>query len=67
MFILGGIVFVDGENSNQPAGFSEGAELLSDTVELLDDEIIFEIKLPTNNYRVEKMDLYIDDQEFVIN
>ena len=62
----GGIVFVDGENSNQPAGFSEGAELLSDTVELLDDEIIFEIKLPTNNYRVEKMDLYIDDQEFVI-
>ena len=62
----GGIVFVDGENSNQPAGFSEGAELLSDTVELLNDEIIFEIKLPTNNYRVEKMDLYIDDQEFVI-
>ena len=62
----GGIVFVDGENSNQPAGFSEGAELLSDTVELLDDEIIFEIKLPTNNYRVEKMDLYIDNQEFVI-
>ncbi|MCI5774067.1 MAG: aryl-sulfate sulfotransferase [Erysipelotrichaceae bacterium] len=60
----GGIVYVDGVNSNQPAGFSEGAELLSDTVELLDDEVIFEIKIPTNYYRVEKMSLYQDDQHF---
>ena len=60
----GGIVFVDGKNSNQPAGFSENAELLSDTVELIDDEVVFELKLPTNNYRVEKMSLYIDQDEF---
>ncbi len=62
----GGIVYVDGKNSNQPAGFSKNAELLSDTVELLDDEVIFEIKLPTNNYRVEKMSLYYEDENFKI-
>lgn len=56
----GGIVYVDGKNSNQPAGFSKDSELVSDTVELLNDEVIFEIKLPTNNYRVEKMSLYTE-------
>lgn len=60
----GGIVYVDGKNSNQPAGFSKDAKLVSDTVELLNDEIIFEIKLPTNNYRVEKMSLYSNNIEF---
>lgn len=55
----GGIVYVDGKNSNQPAGLTTGdTELVSDTVELLNDEVIFEIKLPTNNYRVEKLSLY---------
>ena len=62
----GGIVYVDGENSNQPAGFSENTTLVSDTVELLNDEIIFELKLPTNNYRVEKMSLYAANENFVL-
>ncbi len=57
----GGIVYVDGKNSNQPAGLGGADKLVSDTVELLDDEVIFEIKLPTNNYRVEKMPLYGSD------
>ena len=59
----GGIVYVDGKNSNQPAGFSKDSELVSDTVELLNDEVIFEIKLPTNNYRVEKMSLYTEEDK----
>ena len=55
----GGIVSVDGKPSNQPAGLTSGnVKLTSDTVELLNDQVIFEIVLPTNNYRVEKMDLY---------
>ncbi len=58
----GGIVYVDGKNSNQPAGFSENTTLESDTVELMNDEVIFEIKLPTNNYRVEKMNLYQEEE-----
>ena len=58
----GGIVSVDGEPSNQPAGFATGeVSLMSDTVELLNDKVIFEIKLPTNDYRVEKMSLYGDE------
>lgn len=56
----GGIVYVDGKNSNQPAGFAPHAKLVSDTVELMNDAIVFEIILPTNNYRVEKMPLYND-------
>ena len=54
----GGIVYVDGKNSNQPAGLGGADKLVSDTVEILNDEIIFEIVLPTNNYRVEKMYFY---------
>lgn len=62
----GGIVYVDGKNSNQPAGFSKGAKLVSDTVELLNKEVIFEIILPTNNYRVEKMSLYSESENFTL-
>ena len=58
----GGIVYVDGKNSNQPAGLGGADKLVSDTVEILDDEVIFEIKLPTNNYRVEKMPIYGKDE-----
>lgn len=62
----GGIVYVDGKNSNQPAGFSKNTTLVSDTVELLNDEVIFELKLPTNNYRVEKMGLYPETEDFYL-
>lgn len=62
----GGIVYVDGKNSNQPAGFSEDTTLVSDTVEILNNKIIFEIKFPTNNYRVEKMSLYSENENFVL-
>lgn len=60
----GGIVYVNGKNSNQPAGFSKDTTLVSDTVELIDDQVVFELKLPTNNYRVEKMSLYHEKEEF---
>lgn len=55
----GGIVNADGKPSNQPAGLSGGNVLLkSDTVEVKADKVIFEIVFPTNNYRVEKMNIY---------
>lgn len=57
----GGIVYVDGKNSNQPAGFSSNTTLKSDTVEVLNGKVIFELVLPTNNYRVEKLSLYTDN------
>lgn len=63
----GGIVYVDGKNSNKPAGFSSNATLKSDTVELINDKVVFELILPTNNYRVEKMSLYAKYENFTIN
>ena len=59
----GGIVYVDGVNSNQPAGFSKNTTLVSDTVELINNKVVFELKLPTNAYRVEKMSLYNKDEK----
>ena len=58
----GGISYKDGKIQNQPAGLAGADTLKSDTVELLDDEVIFEMVLPTNTYRVEKMNLYSDDE-----
>ncbi len=63
----GGIVYVDGKNSNQPAGISGADRLVSDTVEYKDGEVIFEIVLPTNNYRVEKMSLYPKNENFTLD
>ena len=55
----GGIVSVDGISSNQPAGLTNGnVTLKSDTVELLNGKVIFEMILPSNYYRVEKMSIY---------
>ena len=60
----GGIVYKDGKVSNYPAGLGGADRLVSDTVEILNDEVIFEIILPTNNYRVEKMSLYTGEEYF---
>lgn len=60
----GGIVYVDGENSNEPAGLGGADKLESITVELMNDREIFEIVLPTNNYRVEKMSLYAEEENY---
>ncbi len=60
----GGIVYKDGKNSNYPAGLGGADKLVSDTVELLNNEVIFEIVLPTNNYRTEKMSLYVSNKNY---
>lgn len=60
----GGIVSVDGKPSNSPAGFDDNPELTSTTVELLNDEVVFELTLPTNMYRAEKMPLYVEEHKF---
>lgn len=57
----GGHNTANGEVSNNPAGLTTIDSLNSITTEILNDEIIFEIELPTNNYRVEKMNLYSKD------
>ena len=59
----GGISKKNGEAQNQPAGITGADELLSDTVEIKDGETIFEIKLPINTYRAEKLSAYAENEE----
>lgn len=54
----GGHSYKDGIVSNNPASFGQGLTLQSYTTELLNDKVIFEMVLPTNLYRVEKLKLY---------
>ena len=57
----GGINTVDGKPGNEPAGLENADSLNSITTEIKDDEVIFEMNLPTNLYRAEKMDLYANN------
>lgn len=54
----GGIASKDGNALNVPAGLGAYDTLNSITVELAGNEIIFEMHLPTNNYRTKKMSAY---------
>ena len=54
----GGIGSLNGNALNQPAYFTEGAILSSQTVEVLDNEVIFELDLPAHFYRASKLSLY---------
>ena len=54
----GGISYKDGKVLNVPAGLGGADTLKTDTVELLNNEVIFELVSPTNNYRVEKLGFY---------
>lgn len=58
----GGTSYKDDKVLNDPAGMTEYDSLKSTTVELLDDEEIFRMELPTNTYRVEKLSLYANDE-----
>lgn len=55
----GGIVYADGKIANQPAGLIESENISgqSNMVEWKDDQVVLELELPLNTYRVEKMDL----------
>lgn len=55
----GGISYKQGVPQNQPAGVVHSDTLLTDTVELIDNRVVFEMTLPTNTYRVEKMPAYV--------
>lgn len=58
----GGISYQDGIVQNQPAGLTDADRLNSITVEILNDEVIFEMQLPGNFYRAEKMNFYSDSE-----
>lgn len=58
IIISGGQSKKDGKVLNVPASMGNADTLNSTIVEIKDNETIFEMNLPTNNYRVEKLSLY---------
>ena len=62
----GGIGKKDGKALNIPATLDPEAEKNSITVEVLNDEVIFEIQLPSNFYRAEKLNLYNAEFNFAL-
>lgn len=58
----GGISKLNGKVLNNAPGLSEFDELNSYTSEVLNDELIFELKLNNNFYRAEKMNIYADNK-----
>ena len=57
----GGVNTVDGKPGNEPAGLENADSLNSYTTEIKNNEVIFEMNLPTNLYRAEKMNLYANN------
>lgn len=51
----------DGKPNNEPAGLQKAGFMNSITTEVKDDEVIFEMQLPGNFYRAEKMSLYANN------
>lgn len=54
----GGHSETNGKVNNEPAGLAKVDSLKAYITEIDDDEVIFEMTLPTNIYRAEKMELY---------
>jgi hypothetical protein len=51
-----------GKTNNVPAGMTKADKLTSYITEIIDDEVVFELTLPTNTYRTEKLSLYNDSK-----
>ena len=58
LILSGGNASKDGNYLNVPAGLDNADTLKSTLVEVENNKVIFEMTLPTNNYRAEKLSLY---------
>lgn len=58
LILSGGNAMKDGKYLNVPAGLGGADTLKSTLVEIKDNKVIYELTLPTNDYRCEKMNLY---------
>ena len=54
----GGVVTYEGVAQNYPAGLTDYDALYSKTVEIKNDQVLFELSLDGNYYRAEKIDIY---------
>ena len=58
LILSGGNAMKNGKYLNVPAGLDQADKLNSTLVEIKNDKVIFELTLPTNDYRCEKINLY---------
>ena len=59
----GGVGYKNGVLQNLPAPKVKADKLRSFTTEVINDEVVFEIEVATNNYRAEKMPLYAPSEQ----
>lgn len=62
LILSGGHSTIDGKVNNDPAGFANVDSLSSTLIEINEDKPILKMEIPTNYYRVEKMNLYDTDK-----
>lgn len=65
LILSGGNAMKDGNYLNVPAGLDNADTLRSTLVEIKNDKVIFEMILPTNNYRAEKLSLYAGNSYYL--
>ena len=65
LILSGGISTKNGEHLNVPAGLGNADTLKSTLVEIKNDKVIFELTLPTNDYRAEKLSLYSNNSYYL--
>ena len=65
LILSGGNSMKDGNYSNTPAGVNGADTLNSTLVEVKNNKVIYELTLPTNDYRAEKLNLYSDNSYYL--
>ena len=65
LILSGGNSMKDGKYLNVPAGTVNADTLKSTLVEIKNDKVIFELTLPTNDYRAEKLNLYANNSYYL--
>ena len=65
LVLSGGNAMKDGKYLNVPAGLGDADSLKSTLVEIKNNKVIFELTLPTNDYRAEKLSLYANNSYYL--
>ncbi len=65
LIFSGGNASKDGNYLNVPAGLSNVDKLTATLVEIKNNKVIYELVLPTNDYRAEKLSLYDNNSYYI--
>ena len=65
LILSGGNAMKDGKYLNVPAGLGNADKLKSTLVEVKNNKVIYELTLPTNDYRAEKLNLYANNSFYL--